>query len=369
MNVLGLCSYPVESASTRYRLLQFVGPLAERGVDLHVSPFLSSESYKTLHQPGNVLLKALGMARPSLRRLLQSFQARKYDLLFVQREAMFFGPAFFERLFRAVGNVPLALDLDDATYVPYISPTYGRLGSAFKFFGKADSLIRQARVVTCGNQIIAEYVEGKGTPARVIPTVVNTDEFCPAEKNTEKSSDLPVIGWIGSSSTFPFLEHLFPVLQQLAKKHRFILKIVGAGRARLEAGELAIEDLPWNLEREVSDFRSLDIGLYPLIPNEMVKMEWIVGKSGFKAIQYMAVGIPFVMSPAGVCAEMGEPNRTHFNAVSDEDWYNALDRLLSDEDLRKKMGAEGRKYSLRHYTIPLQVEALIDAFNFACKKE
>jgi len=364
MNVLGLCSYPVESASTRYRLLQFAGPLAERGIDLQVSPFLSSDSYKTLHQPGNILLKALAMTGPGLRRLSEVFRVRKYDLLFVQREAIFFGPAFFERLFQIAGNMPLVLDLDDATYVPYISPTYGRVGSAFKFFGKTDSLIRQARMVTCGNQIIADYVEEKGTPARVIPTVVNTDEFCPAEKG----NDIPVIGWIGSSSTFPFLEHLLPVLQELAKKHRFILKIVGAGRTKIEAGELAIENLPWSLEREVADFRSLDIGLYPLIPNEMVKMEWIVGKSGFKAIQYMAVGIPFVMSPAGVCAGMGQPNLTHFNAVSDEDWYNALDRLLSDEGLRQKMGAEGRSHSLRHYTIPLQVEALVEVFNFASKK-
>jgi hypothetical protein len=40
MNVLALASYPVEAAATRYRLEQFVAPLAERGIRLDVHPFL-----------------------------------------------------------------------------------------------------------------------------------------------------------------------------------------------------------------------------------------------------------------------------------------------------------------------------------------
>ena len=61
------------------------------------------------------------------------------------------------------------LDLDDATYVSYTSPTYGGAGSALKWFGKTDDLIKWAAVVTCGNRSIAEYVESKGARARIIP--------------------------------------------------------------------------------------------------------------------------------------------------------------------------------------------------------
>ena len=39
MRVLGLCSYPVEAAATRYRLMQFVEPLAKKGIELEASSF------------------------------------------------------------------------------------------------------------------------------------------------------------------------------------------------------------------------------------------------------------------------------------------------------------------------------------------
>ena len=55
-----------------------------------------------------------------------------------------------------------------------------------------------------------------------------------------------------------------------------------------------------------------------------------------------------------VCAEIGEANLTHFNAVSPEDWYNSLCSLVSDAGLRKTMGSNGRKHSLEHYSVSTQ---------------
>ena len=79
-----------------------------------------------------------------------------------------------------------------------------------------------------------------------------------------------------------------------------------------------VENAEWELEREVADFQELDIGLYPIETGGSLDSQWLLGKSGFKAIQYMAVGVPFVVTPVGVCAEMGIEGKTHFNAVSTE---------------------------------------------------
>jgi glycosyltransferase involved in cell wall biosynthesis len=271
---------------------------------------------------------------------------------------MFFGPAIFEWIFQKFGNLPMIVDLDDATYISYESPTYGRIGSFFKFFGKTDNMIKRADAVICGNRFIAEYVEKKETKTVIVPTVVDTDIFVPAEK----ANEIPVVGWVGTHSTFPFLESLFPIMQKLAKKHRFVLKIVGAGRDNISLEGVKIKNTKWKLESEISDFQSLDIGLYPIKTSSSTNNEWLLGKSGFKAIQYLAVGIPFVMTPIGVCAEIGESNLTHFNAETDEDWYNSLDRLLADAELRRRMGANGRKYSLEHYTVAVQAEILARTF-------
>ena len=357
MRVLALTSYPIEAAATRFRVGQFAEPFRSHGVDLNIKPFLDSGGFKNLYSSGSFSPKLKSMLGGVLGRMRQTFDARNYDVLLVQREAMPVGPGFFEVAYSKFGGLPMVLDLDDATYVRYISPTYGRLGSALKFFGKTDKLIDRSELVICGNRFIAEYVEGRGSRAVVIPTVVDTDIFKPAERNNE----VPVIGWIGTHSTFPFLERLFPVLRGLAVKHPFVLKIVGSGRERIDLDGVNVRNLPWSLEREVEDFRSLDIGLYPIDTKGTLDPAWLAGKSGFKAIQYLAVGVPFVMTPVGVCGEIGEPGKTHFNAASDEDWYNALDKLLLDAELRNEMGQSGRKHSLANYRLEMHAETLANA--------
>jgi glycosyltransferase involved in cell wall biosynthesis len=362
MRVLALASYPVEAAATRFRVAQFVRPLAERGIDVRLSTFLDARLFGSFYRRDDLARTALGLGMASARRLGDAWRARSADVLLVQREAMIFGPPVVEWLAARALRRPMVLDLDDATYVRYDSPTYGRLGAALKWWRKTDDLIRWARIVTCGNRNIAEYVESKGGRAVVIPTVVDTDEFRPAER---AGRDVPTVGWIGTHSTFPFLEAVFPVLRELAREHRFRLKIVGAGARRIELEGVEVEYLDWSLAREVEDFRSLDVGLYPLTVLGNAPNEWLAGKSGFKAVQYMSVGVPFVVTPVGVCAEMGEPGATHFAATTPAEWRDSLAALLADADLRRRMGDAGRRHALAHYGVPAQAEKLAGALREA----
>jgi glycosyltransferase involved in cell wall biosynthesis len=365
MKVLGLCSYPVEAACTRYRLMQFIEPLAQRNIALTVSPLFGKDEFAALYRRGRNLEKAVRLMNSGGKRLFDSVKAREFDLIFVQREAMIIGPPFFEWLYKTLGKCPLVLDLDDATYQSYVSPTYGRLGSALKFFGKTDTLIKWSEIVVCGNRFIAEYVEGKGKKTVVVPTVVDTDKFRPLEKQSEA---VPIIGWVGTHSTFPFLETLFPVFTELARKYDFVLKIVGAGKDEIEIEGVRVENLQWSLEREIEDFRSLDVGLYPMQTTHLVSEEWLMGKSGFKAIQYLSVGVPFVVTPVGVTKEIGVENETHFTASGKEEWYEKLEKLLQSTELRKKMGARGREFALDNYTVSQQAHKLASTLREACER-
>ncbi|HYE64810.1 MAG TPA: glycosyltransferase family 4 protein [Pyrinomonadaceae bacterium] len=357
MKVLALASYPIEAAATRYRLAQFVAPLAERGITLTVRPFINSQMFAALYQPRRHMPRTiLGLLKSATHRLGDVWRAQDADVLLVQREAMIFGPPLIEWLATRALRRPMVLDLDDATYIPYVSPTYGRLARALKWFGKTDDLIRWAKIVTCGNRSIADYVAAQGGRAVIIPTVVDTEQFRPVRQDSQ--NDIPVVGWIGSHSTYPFLEAILPTLQQLARTQTFRLKVVGSGRKKINVPGLNIENLEWSLEREINDFQSLDIGLYPIVPGGTTPGAWTAGKSGFKAVQYMAVGIPYVVTPIGACAEMGEPGVTHIPATSHDQWYEALARLLSDAKLRKSMGEAGRRYALQHYTVQAQAEKL-----------
>ena len=363
MKVLALASYPIEAAATRYRLAQFVGPLADRGIELSIRPFIDSAVFAGLYQKNAWPRTAVGLIKSAVLRLLDVPAARKADVVVLQREAMMFGPPMIEWLIGRVLRRPLMLDLDDATYVRYISPTYGGVGSRLKWFSKTDDLIRWAALVTCGNRAIAEYVAGKGADARIIPTVVDTEIFRPSRHDGETK---PVLGWIGTHSTFPFLESIFPVLQQLAGKYSFGLKIVGSGKAGVTIPGVEVENLTWELEREVQDFQSIDIGLYPI--DTRLYGEWSLGKSGFKAIQYMAVGVPYVATPVGAAAEIGEAGTTNLFATSSSEWYEALAMLLANGSRRRKMGEAGRRHALEHYGLAAQADKLAAALHDAARQ-
>lgn len=357
--MVALAASPIEGAATRWRLAQMVGPLRDRGIALTVRPFLSSRTFATLYRRAALPRTVAGVLAGSVSRLVDLPRTRHADVLLVQREAMLFGPPVIEWLGMRLGGCPMVLDLDDATWVPYTSPTYGKLATWLKWPGKTDRLIQWATVVTCGNDSIASAVSARGAAARVVPTVVDTSRFTPRVDHGP-ADRLPVLGWIGSHSTYAYLRALFPVLQEVARTDPFRLKIVGSGDEGRRVPGLDIELLPWRLDRELEDFRSIDIGLYPITEDA-----WSVGKSGFKSIQYMAVGVPFVASPVGAAGALGEPGVTHLCARTDDEWRDALRTLLADTALRVRMGAAGRQHALHHYTLGAAADAMAAALTSA----
>lgn len=342
LRVLALASYPIESASSRYRITQFIEPLTARGIDVTFSPFLDSALFADLYEPRRLFQRLPRLGLATLRRLGTIVRAARADVVFVQREAMLFGPPVLEWFVARVLRRRMILDLDDATYLTYRSPVYGRLATWMKWPGKTDRLIRWASIVTCGNPNIAADVCARGGEAIVVPTVVDTRLFRP----WKTSNDELVIGWIGTHSTYPFLERLMPLFEQLAREHRFRLTIIGSGRADADTRS-------WNMDSEAKDFRSFDIGVYPLTDDE-----WNARKSALKAVQYMASAVPFVMSPVGICATMGVPGETHLLATTDEEWLTALRRLLTDAGLRARMGKAGRKVAEEQYSVDAAADVL-----------
>jgi glycosyltransferase involved in cell wall biosynthesis len=345
--VLALASYPVEAASSRFRIAQFIEPFAARGIDLTFSPFLDAPLFASLYRPAKLLARLPRLVLRTVARLGAAF--RRADVIFVQREAMLFGPPLIEWLAARVRRRPLVLDLDDATWIAYRSPVYGRLATLLKWPSKTDRLIRWARVVTCGSPNIAAYAASLGAETVLVPTVADTRLFHPRQT---PPPEVPVVGWIGTHGTYPFLQRLLPLFERLAREVRFELVIIGSGGKA--------DTRPWNLEREADDFRSLDVGVYPIGDDA-----WSAAKSGFKAIQYMASGVPFVMTPAGVCATMGIPGETHLLAASGDEWLDALRRLLTDPTLRARMGRAGRAFAERHYSVEMQADKLADAIRKA----
>lgn len=352
IRVLALPAYPELAAATRFRLLQYLPLLAEQGIEVVVHPFLTNEVFATLYERRHMVRSAGGMIAGAVRRIGDTVRMASWDIVWVQAQSAPLGPPVMEWL--AHRWKALVFDLDDATYIDRRSSVFGPLATLLKGKGKVNRILRFADHAVCGNPTVAAYVGARGVPTTVLPTIVDGATFCPSRGRA--GGDL-VLGWVGTHSTFEYLLTLVPIFRRLAESHRFRLCIVGSGCQDLRIEGVSVEMRKWTLEREVEDLQSLDVAVYPIAADE-----WAHGKSGFKAIQYLSCGIPYVASPVGVVADIGVPGETHLEARTEEEWYTSLSRLLSDAALREAMGKAGRAYALRSYSTHAAALTLAEVF-------
>lgn len=315
---------------------------------------LDSETFGELYQSTSHLNLAGKIARRVLKSGIRIVKNSRPDLIWVKREAAIFGPSVLEVLATRAWKVPLIVDLDDSTWIPYKSPTHGTLARMLKFPSKTNALIRRARLVTCGSNFIEDHVRNLGTPTFLIPSCL--DLSCYKPKEVQPQENTPTIGWIGTHTTFPALVELFPALDQLTKYHEFQVLIVGRGNQKINVpGNINIVFRDWSLEREPGDFAALDIGLYPISPGP-----WAEGKSALKSVQYLACGVPFVASPVGQAREVGRESVTNFFARTPKEWYDRIEDLLVSPGLRTSMGLAGRNYACEHHDANVLAQGLAE---------
>lgn len=176
-----------------------------------------------------------------------------------------------------------------------------------------------------------------------ISSTINTDTYIPA--NAYSNDRVLVIGWSGSHSTLKYFYLLKDVLLELKKSHDFKVLIFGVEECSIDG--LNVEVVPFHESLEISTLQRLDIGLYPLPVDE----QWVFGKSGLKALQYMALGIPTVATSIGANLRIIENNVSGILVTSKEEWLSALTTLLNDAHMRKQIGLNGTKKVAAAYSI------------------
>jgi len=317
--------YRIQYPSSRYRVFQFLVPLRQQGYQCTLIEAPQRDPWKRLAY------------LPCLFHL-----ALTQDVLYVQKRT--FPKVILCALKRL--NPRIILDLDDAIYLrPARKPL-------------TDAILRAAVVVVAGNDYLAEYARQFNEQVVVIPTVVDTDVYCPPLGPRHPGDDRVVIGWIGSDPNRGDLAPMRPVFEWLAERYgeRVVLRIVSDQPLEMET-RLRMEFVRWTLEGGRAQLQQFDIGIMPLEDTE-----WNRGKCGLKLIQYMAVEAATVASPVGVNQEIIWDGEMGHLVVTTEEWQERLARLIEDEALRLRMGHAARQCVEQRYSVkavlPLMVEIL-----------
>src|SRR5438045_4212804 len=142
------------------------------------------------------------------------------------------------------------------------------------------------------------------------------------------------------------------MLQRARAQHPFVLRISGAGDP-VDVPGLTVDNIAWSLEREVALFNTCDVGVYPLTGDE-----WSKGKCGFKAIEFMACGVPVVASAVGVNREIIEDGVNGFLASTENEWVDKISRLLADGGLRRRIAEAGRRTVEERYSLRVNAPTL-----------
>jgi len=352
--ILIICPYPEDIApGQRFRYEMYLDEFKDYNLSYVIKPFLDEETNKILFSDHHFVKKIIGVLKGFFRRFLLLFNLSKYDYIFLFRETTPIGPPIIEWIISKVFGKKIIYDFDDAIWLPFKSEK-NSITNALKWTSKVNNICKWSYGVIVGNEYLADFARNYNDNVLVIPTIVDTEKK--HNRIKEQNTKEVTIGWTGSHSTNKYLGLVLPVLIDLQKKYH--TKFVFISSVNPDLLNLDYKFIPWKKDSEVEDLLQMNIGIMPLIDDE-----WSNGKCGFKAIQYLSLGIPAVVSPVGVNNKIVLHGETGFLSDSLEEWKKNLEKLILNADLRSQMGQKGRKHIIENYSKEATLNTFIDIFS------
>ncbi|GCC52041.1 glycosyltransferase family 1 protein [Chryseotalea sanaruensis] len=279
-----------------------------------------------------------------------------YDLVFIHREASPLGPPLFEWIIGKVLKKKIIYDFDDAIWLTD-KPKETLLERFVKSRSKVGQICSWSYKISCGNDYLANYAKQFNANVLVNPTTIDTERLKTStlvKKNPHNENI--VIGWTGSHTTLKYLESIANILFRIEQQFVNVSFLVIANREPI-LNLKNLKFIQWKEETEIEDLSQIDIGLMPL-PDD----EWTKGKCGFKALQYMSLGIPAVASPVGVNTTIIQHSTNGYLAKTDKEWFETLSELIEKRELRDLLGLRSIKTVEMYYSVNSNKERFLSLF-------
>jgi glycosyltransferase involved in cell wall biosynthesis len=333
--------------SSRFRVFQHVAPLRDLGIEVTARPPRVSKyaSVPAAWRRGEISARLGRSALPVAKlaaRLPAVARSWRNDVTWLERE-MLPGHLTLEPYLHR----PLLFDMDDAIWL--MSPGHDHAVRA---------TAGRSACVIAGNDFLADYMSPHADRVEIIPTAVDIERFSPKER----SGGGFVVGWTGSATTYGYLEAIAPALGRFLDTMADAKLVVMANHFRALPGVAAerVEFVEWSPANEASVVAGFDVGLMPLPDSD-----WARGKCAFKMLQYLACGVPAVVSPVGMNAQVLAMGEVGLAASSEDEWVEALVTLARDCDRAVALGRGGRELVATSFSVPVitsQLAALMTAY-------
>jgi glycosyltransferase involved in cell wall biosynthesis len=358
MRVLFIVPYPHGVApSQRFRFEQYLNTMEDHEIKYTLAPFLDLETWRVLYKPGYTFIKVKGIFKGFLRRMKLLTQVPFYDFVFIHREATPIGPPVIEWIIAKVFRKRIIYDFDDAIWIPNTSES-NKIASIFKRNQKVGKICKWSYKVSCGNSFLMGYAAQYADLVVFNPTTLDTVNLHNPVLYKKQDNIKPVIGWTGTHSTLFYLEPLLPVFKRLEEEYEFELCVIANKDPKLPLKSFKF--VCWNKDTEIQDLLRFDMGLMPLTDDK-----WANGKCGFKALQYMSLGVPPLVSPVGVNIQIVEHGKNGYICNTDDEWYNAIRLLLHDITQRKALGEVAKKKVEQCYSVQANSATFLGLFTLA----
>ena len=342
-NVAGVTAEGPTAAGVVVRMVLPAPALERHGVRVEQMPLFSEREYERYLAAGLAGKARLALAaRRRLRARLEA-GAADFDTALVYRRADLLPLTTIERL--AARGRRLVYEVDDAIWLD----ATGQSGSHPLVFlkgsrRKAHLMAERADHVIAGSHILAEHLERYARAITVVPSLVDAAAI-PVREHAD--SGRMVLGWIGSRSTARFVDGAGPALERVAAACPDLdLTLLTVGGDTRPVPGIEHHARPWSEAAQRDALARIDVGLMPLPDTP-----WNRGKCAYKAIQYMAAGIPVVADDVGIAREVVGDGEAGYAVRGDDAWVEAVVALLRDRALRERLGRAGRERAERHYSV------------------
>jgi glycosyltransferase involved in cell wall biosynthesis len=341
--ILFVCPYPLEvAAGQRLKFEPHFEALRKEGYEITTHSFMNLKLWNIASKSNHIIQKILWTISGLVRRIFLIFSLKRYDCVYIFMNVFPFGPPILESIYVGLSK-KVIFDIEDNLLSQEIG-SINWLASILKSQHKTKYLIKNVDRLIASSPDLADSCNNisQKKNAVFIPPTLEEKRFVPREDEEDIQGKV-VIGWTGTFSSRAFLDLIIPDLEKLHQKKPFRFMVIG--NFEMQNTNLDLEVVQWNADDEIKQLHNFNIGLYPLPAND-----WVSGKSGLKALQYMALGIPAVCTAVGNVINFIEHDKDGILIYNTEDWISSLEILIENSEKRNQIGKNARMKFIKNYS-------------------